>query len=112
MQTLSSVALLAVFAFAALSLQGCGCDKEESEKCFEEKSKDVTAAMHCVGNGTCKDHDELIKVLCKALDEMIMCITQNNCCDEEEDGKRMGDEVNRIAELYKSYGCKVTETCE
>ena len=107
MQSRWSIVLMIAFAFAALSLQGCGCDKEAAKKCMEEKIAEMTSAV----SGT-TDAAKAKEALCKALNEFVKCITDNSCCDEEEDGQKMKDAVNAMVESYKTYGCDMSEKCE
>merc|ERR1712025_1398022 len=83
MPSRSSIVLMIAFAFAALSLQGCGCDKEAAKKCMEEKIGQMTSS---VSGQT--DAAKMKEALCKALNEFVKCITDNSCCDEEEDGQK------------------------
>jgi len=107
MRTLSSIALLIVGGFVALSLQGCGCNKEEAKKCLEDKMKEMTTSI-----SGASDADAMKKALCKAIEDIVKCITDNGCCDEEDDGKKMKDGVNALVDTYKSYGCDIKEKCE
>merc|ERR1712224_814043 len=107
MSRLGSIVLMIAFAFAAVSLQGCGCDKDAAKTCMEEKIKEMTTSVSGV-----TDADKLKAAICKSLKEFVECITGNNCCDEEEDGKKMKDAVNAMVESYKTYGCTDMPKCE
>jgi len=96
-----AILLSVVLFFVGTSLQGCGCKEDDAKKCFEEKVKELAS------KSTDKDAG------CKALEAIVKCITDNDCCDLESDGKKMKDAVQAIIDSSgKALGCTIENGCK
>jgi len=78
-QAVSVTMVVGALLLVASSLQGCGCDKDEGEKCM----KDHGAAL-------------LTETDCTGFDKYAKCIDDASCCDLEEDGTSMKDALNTL----------------
>ena len=64
-----------IMGLIALGLVGCGCDEEEASKCINEKS-----AAALISGG-----------VCGALENMVKCAKDNDCCDDDGVKKLISD---------------------
>jgi len=73
----------------ASSLQGCGCDTDKANTCITDVTKKV-------GSG---------KTLCDLVKELLGCVKDNSCCDE--------DGMKKVIDSWKAapYNCKDIGSC-